>query len=158
MKNLFRNNQEQKENPSNGFPNKVAEFVKKHQLNMAKWLQVKSERLALRTKWVLLFLFSAAIFCVCIFLIAGKFFGGETNSPVTIARISLPVKPEVLKPSTTGISKAEYDKIVSYGYYLDSLKNAPQGNREYQRIISRHPGLQDSIKILEHVYQSQFKK
>jgi hypothetical protein len=56
------------------------------------------------------------------------------------------------------VSKADYQGIIRFRGYMDSLTRSPAGKAAYDSIIFSRPGLLDSIRILEKIYQSQTKK
>jgi len=56
------------------------------------------------------------------------------------------------------VSKKDYQGIIRFRGYMDSLTRSPAGKAAYDSIILSRPGLLDSIRILEKIYQSQTKK
>lgn len=69
----------------------------------------------------------------------------------------LKVGDELNKPLAI-ITKEEYKKIEHFRDYIDSLAVSPSGKKLYDSILISHPGLIDSIVLLENIYQSQIKK
>lgn len=159
MKNLFKRKIGKSEAALVGNTpfNKVFNFINAQQRKWANWLQIKSDKLPLKFKWAILLIFFATTFCICLFLFAGKLSFRSRSNPIAISRIKQPVTLNDFQPLANGMSKTEYEKITGYRIYLDSLARSPEGRAEYQKVLKQHPGLQDSIKILEQLYQSQFK-
>lgn len=56
------------------------------------------------------------------------------------------------------ISKIFYQRIILFHKYLDSLSRSPSGKARYDSIVAGRPGLPDTIRLIEKIVQSQFKK
>jgi hypothetical protein len=87
-------------------------------------------------------------------------FTGQPSVPLKNAQIK---KPEY--SNRTGepkaiakITEAEYERIVKFHKYMDSLAAEPSGNATYKNIMAQRPGLLDSIKQVEQYYQQLKEK
>lgn len=129
--------------------------IHKAQKRSADWMQVKSEQLPVKAKWVLFFLFCLITISGSIFLIIGALSKKEKAS-FKVARIKTPVQLERPKTESSMISHAEFERIMDFKIYMDSLARSPNTRAEYERIKRQHPGLMDSIKTVEIFYKSQF--
>lgn len=54
------------------------------------------------------------------------------------------------------ISKMLYQRIIHFQKYMDSLARSPSGKARYDSILACRPGLPDSIRQIEKLYQLQF--
>jgi hypothetical protein len=52
----------------------------------------------------------------------------------------------------------EHEEMRQFQHYMDSLRSSKTGKLLYDSIILNRPGLMDSIRVLEEIYQSQNKK
>jgi len=88
------------------------------------------------------------------YLIVSAFTGTAPNS-LKVAAIRKPAHT-----SNTGeakiqarISDAEYHRIQGFHQYMDSLAADPKGRKAYESIITKRPGLMDSVRQVEKYYQ-----
>ncbi|MBL7711846.1 MAG: hypothetical protein JNL13_05255 [Chitinophagaceae bacterium] len=122
------------------------------QRNCARWMQCKTERLSLTTKRVLLFMFlitSASLSTYLLIKPAGKNLIGS-------GRITLPAKP-LVPANSEFLNEAEYNKLKSFRQYMDSLARSPDRSKAYREFDRVHPGLLDSIRTLEQLYDLHIK-
>lgn len=113
----------------------------------ARWMQLKTERLSLAAKRVLLLAFlivSASLSTYLLIKPAGK-------NPIGSGRITLPAQPEV-PGKREFLTGAEYDRLRSFRQYMDSLARSPDGSSQFRDFNRAHPGLLDSIRTLEQLY------
>jgi hypothetical protein len=59
--------------------------------------------------------------------------------------------------SSIVITESEMDKIHRFERYMDSLSKTKNGKIIHDSILDTRPGLMDSIKMIETIYQSQKK-
>lgn len=71
------------------------------------------------------------------------------------AEVNKQLKNNVLK--SFPISKKEYEKIIRFRYYLDSLERSSSGKKTYDSIKLVQPGLMDSLAFIENYYKSNVK-
>jgi hypothetical protein len=131
------------------------------QYRCANWLERKTAHLSRRSWIVILFCFTILTSGCSIYLIVNSFSTNTTES-ITITRISkptneVPFENETIQQNAT-ISKIEFERIVRFWKYMDSLGRSPSGKKLYDSIVQYRPGLIDSLAIVEHYYHSQFKK
>jgi hypothetical protein len=95
-----------------------------------------------------------------IYLIVNSFSGNTTKSititPITKPINALPFEEKSIQLNAT-INTTEFEKIVRFHRYMDSLGRSPIGKKLHDSILHYRPGLLDSITIVEHYYHSQFK-
>ena len=113
------------------------------QTRWANFMQRKSERLSVKSKKYCLFFFSILTGTYSCFIIVQSF-TGHTEHAFTITNIHLPKTiHEENKPPP--VSEREYLQIEHYKKYMDSCG------------LAIRPGLADSIKQIENIYQSSKK-
>lgn len=61
---------------------------------------------------------------------------------------------EHMKTNAKNATK-EYQQILKFQKYLDSLQLSPTGRKTYDSIAEHRPGLLDSISILENMYHTK---
>jgi hypothetical protein len=57
------------------------------------------------------------------------------------------------KTDNTDVSDETYWRIIKFKQHMDSLKQT--SNKRYDSILHARPGLMDSVRMLEEIYQSQ---
>lgn len=117
------------------------------QRNCARWMQLKTEHLSPAAKRIVLFAFlivSASLSTYLLIKPAGK-------NPIGSGRITLPAKPE-MPGNREFLTGAEYNRLRSFRQYMDSLARSPDGIKQYRDFNRAHPGLLDSIRTLEQLY------
>ncbi|MDI5888570.1 hypothetical protein [Flavobacterium yafengii] len=131
------------------------------QYKFAYWLERKTVTWS-RKSWILiLILFTILTSGSSVYIVIKSLSQSEVNAirsiPITKSVNSRQAdsKRDQLKGS---ISSSEFEKIVRFRRYLDSLVRSPTGQKIKDSIIQYRPGLLDSLTILEKYYQSQFKK
>jgi len=113
------------------------------QTRWANFMQCKAERLSLKSKKYFLFIFSLLTGMYSCFIIIQSFTGHPKHA-FTITSIHLPKTiHEENKPPP--VSEREYLQIEHYKKYMDSCG------------LAIRPGLADSIKQIENIYQSSKK-
>lgn len=135
----------------------IGRFIARVQQRWADWMVKKSERMSVRAKWVMLAVFCLFAASSCIYLIGSSFHSVSTRTP-KIGRIKTPIQSAPRERSSPAISEQDYRKLKNYRLYMDSLARSPTGAPQYQKFRQQHPGLLDSIRIIEKMYQSQLNQ
>ncbi|GIQ57880.1 hypothetical protein Flavo103_10160 [Flavobacterium collinsii] len=130
------------------------------QYKCANWLERKTVHFS-RLNWILVLLCFIVFTSGCsIYLIVNSFSDNKTGN-ITVTPITKPTNAVLIeeKPTqlNTIISKTEFEKIISFREYMDSLGRSPTGKKAYDSIVSERPGLLDSLTIIENYYYSHFK-
>ena len=131
------------------------------QTRWARWMDRRTEHLSSRTLLLLLLAFIALAGGYSICLI-GQSFSGNQASAFSVTPIITPGR--VLQTGDAAsqkemiVSKTDYQQIIRFRGYMDSLTRSPAGKAMHDSILLRRPGLPDSIRLIEKIYQSQIKK
>lgn len=130
------------------------------QRKWAQWMTKQTANLSPRNLlivWGTFIAFSAG-YSIC--LIA-KSLSGKAPYVITVIPIAKPVNAlstaVVPIQKSSSVSKTELEKIIRFRIYMDSLSRSPTGKRVLDSITHKHPGLLDSLAIIENYYQSYFK-
>ena len=130
------------------------------QYKCANWLERKTAHLSLKSWIIILFFFTVFTGGCSIYLIVNSFSGNTTKSiivtPITKPTNAVPLEEKFIHLNAT-ISKTEFEKIVHFSRYIDSLDRSPTGKKLHDSIVHYRSGLLDSIAIVEQYYHSQFK-
>jgi hypothetical protein len=127
----------------------------------AQWMARRTKHLSRRTLQVLLIAFIVLAGGYSIHLI-GQIFSGNKVNAFSVTPIKKPV--HVLQ---TGDATPQPDMIVGksgdqgitrFRRFMDSLTQCPEGKAAYDSILLSRPGLPDSIRFIEEIYQSKTKK
>ncbi|TDE52682.1 hypothetical protein [Flavobacterium sp. GT3P67] len=131
------------------------------QYRFAHWLERKTVTWS-RKSWILiLILFTILTSGSSVYVVIKSLSQSEVKAirviPITklVNSRQADSKRDLLKGS---ISSSEFEKIVRFRRYLDSLLRSPTGQKIKDSVIQYRPGLLDSLTIVEKYYQSQFKK
>lgn len=131
------------------------------QTGWSLWMGRRTQHLSRRTLLLSLLVFTALAGGYSIYLIGQSFTGDQANA-ISITPIKKP--GHVLQTGESAsqpdmiVSKTDYQGIIRFRGYMDSLNRSPAGKAAYDSIIVSRPGLQDSIRFIEEIYQSQIKK
>ena len=127
----------------------------------AQWMGRRTQHLSHRTLLLLLLIFIVVAGGYSIYLI-GQSFSGKQTQTFSVTPIRKPghvlqtgdieSKPDVI------VNKQDYQGIIRFRGYKDSLTRSPAGKAAYDSIILNRPRLLDSIRFIEEIYQSQIKK
>ncbi|MFV8324289.1 hypothetical protein [Flavobacterium sp. ZS1P14] len=130
------------------------------QYKCAQWLERKTAHLSRKSWIIILFCFTVFTGGCSIYLIVNSFSGNTTKS-IAVTPITRPTNVVAFEEKSiqlnVAISKTEFEKIVRFRRYMDSLGRSPTGKKLYDSILHYRPGLLDSITIVEQYYHSQFK-
>lgn len=130
------------------------------QYKCAQWLERETAHLS-RKSWIVILICFIVFTSGCsIYVIVDSFSQTITNT-ISIVPITKPTNAkepagEMVK-NNASISKIEYDRIIRFRRYMDSLGRSPTGKKTQDSIMQYRPGLLDSITIVENQYHSQFK-
>ena len=131
------------------------------QARWARWMGRRTEHLSRKTLLLLLLVFIFIAGGYSIYLIGQSFSGNQTNT-FSVTPIKKP--GHILQTGDAAsqqdiiISKTDYQRIIRFRGYMDSLARSPAGKAVYDSILLTRPGLPDSIRLIEKIYQSQTKK
>ncbi|MCC9073493.1 hypothetical protein LNQ49_18105 [Flavobacterium sp. F-65] len=159
MRFYFRKN-DANESIKNSLWQKFEQANLRLQHKCAQWLERKTAHFS-RLNWiVILFSFIVLTGGCSIYLIASSF-SGNTTKNITVIPITKPTNSVSLKEKDielkTIISKKEFEKIIHFRRYMDSLGRSPTGKKTHDSIVQYRQGLMDSLSILENYYYSHFK-
>jgi hypothetical protein len=104
----------------------------------------------------LLALLIAALGAYNVWLLIKCFYEPVTSS-LNIRGIAVPlgINPFKDKWFDGGDSEAIQQQVMGLKSYLDSLSLSADGKAEYQRILTARPGLMDSLRLFESMYNLQ---
>ncbi len=138
----------------NGIVGKVTSF----QLRWASFMQRSSERFSIKAKkyiTVITVLFASAY---SLYIIASSIIQ-KPKKAYRIATIHIPAYTtetgEEKLFSNNLIPEKEYNKIIRFHQYMDSLNKTTKGKKIADSILQRRPGLLDSTVQLKKLYELQ---
>jgi hypothetical protein len=127
----------------------------------AAFLQRKTEGLTGRAKKYLLALFCLLSGGYSLYLSADSLMHHKARSfsvtPLSIPKHTGQAGDENLLPAIA-VTLEEYKKLERFRRYMDSLVQSPSGKKTLDSILFSHPGLMDSIRLIENIYQLQSPK
>ncbi|MFV8466959.1 hypothetical protein [Flavobacterium sp. LB1P62] len=130
------------------------------QYKFANWLKLKTAHLS-RKSWIVILICFIVFTSGCSIYVIVDSFSQTTTSTITILPITKPANAKEpagkMVKITASVSKIEYDRIIRFRRYMDSLGRSPTGKKTQDSIRQCRPGLLDSITIVENQYHSQFK-
>ncbi|MBS1655370.1 MAG: hypothetical protein JSU05_11030 [Bacteroidetes bacterium] len=140
---------------------KISQLILKMQSRFANVMnKITKDMSASSMKWSLI-LFIVAGSALSIYCIVSAFLKRDKKQAVTIDRIHVPQyydkNGDDLLPQDFLISKKEYEELLAFQSYMDSLHQSKSGQRIYDSIMLCRPGLSDSINQLEKLYQQQLQ-
>jgi predicted PurR-regulated permease PerM len=164
MKFIFKKNS--KECPAQGYSS-TANLLERFddanlrlQYRCAKWLERKTAHLSRKSWIVILFCFTIFTGGCSIYIIVNSFSANTTKSititPITKTTSTVPFENKTIQQNAI-ITKVEFEKIVRFREYIDSLGRSPTGEKLHDSILKYRQGLLDSLTIVENYYHSQFK-
>ncbi|MEP6846739.1 MAG: hypothetical protein ABI861_12070 [Panacibacter sp.] len=72
-------------------------------------------------------------------------------------KIRFPINPDSYGDHPATMTEDDYESILSFKRYMDSLQRLDKGKYQYDSILQARPGLMDSVQVLEQKYLSQQK-
>jgi len=127
----------------------------------AGYLSAKSENVPKKSGQFYLFVFCLVFGGTSIYIAIR---GIESpSSKIAIQNISVPVytmaaDSSKMLPSLPLLTEQQYQRIVNFKIFMDSLQSSAAGKVLYDSIVSARPGLMDSIRLVEQLYKNQTKK
>jgi hypothetical protein len=134
--------------------------IRQAERRSADWLEKSTRHYSKRTWGALLAIFIMLGGAVSGLLLIGGL-TGELENAFILERITRTISgPSDENGSAVrhGLTNAEFARLIEYRTFLDSLQKTPEGQVRYGKIVSRHPGLPDSLDRIIKSYRSQFKK
>ncbi|KDN54667.1 hypothetical protein [Flavobacterium seoulense] len=146
-------------------PNGLSKIMEKGyyyaQSKWSEWMTKQTAKLSIRQQRLVFGFFVACTTSYSVYLIIQNFSNTDSNR-ITINPIVKPVntfQTGYIAPTTKStVSKIEFDRVVRFRVYIDSLTISPTGKRTLDSIKNKHPGLLDSLAAVENYYQSHLKK
>jgi hypothetical protein len=127
----------------------------------AQWMERRTKHLSRRTLQLLLIAFIVLAGGYSIHLIGQSFSGNKVNAfsitPVKKPGHVLQTGDAAPQPDMI-VSKPDFQGITRFRRYMDSLSQSHAGKATYDSILLSRPGLVDSIRFIEEIYQSKTKK
>ncbi|MCK9639206.1 MAG: hypothetical protein M0R39_04795 [Prolixibacteraceae bacterium] len=131
------------------------------QTGWARWMGRWTQHLSRRTLLLLMLAFIALSGGYSIYLI-GQSFSGNQATAFSVTPIKKPghvlQTGEAASQPDMIVSKTDCQRIIRFRGNMDSLARSPAGKAVYDSILLSRPGLPDSIRLIEKIYQSQIKK
>ncbi|MEO6729806.1 MAG: hypothetical protein ABIN01_01220 [Ferruginibacter sp.] len=128
------------------------------QTKWAAFMGLLFERLSVKTKKLVLTLFCCLAAACCGLNIIIAF---STKKHVNFSVTTIKVPRQITRSgedktnSAIMLSTQDYQKILVFKKYMDSLDHCPKGKKIGDSIRLKRPGLMDSILSLEELYQLQ---
>jgi len=167
MKFLFQRRKKVPESNGSVSHNSLSKIMEKGyyylQSKWAEWMTTQTAKLSIRNQVAI---FGFLIVCAnaySVYLIARSFSDTDFNSTrITVTPIVKPVKTyptdETKTNKNSAISKKEWNRIIRFRTYIDSLGRSPTGKKVLDSITNKDPGLLERLARIENYYQSNFKK
>lgn len=161
MSRIFQRKSADGSKPGKQLP-RLAEAFSKQQHRCADWLQQKSELASERTKKICLLIFLVLSFVGSLGIVWRSLSASGSRSEIKIMPIAIPPatgdpSDRKLDFSKEGISKREYETILVFRRYLDSLSRTDRGRQTRDSILHGRPGLMDSLEQIENRYMNNQK-
>lgn len=162
---LFRNKGRKEQQSPNAFADKVATGIVtkciRVQSKWADYMQRGTEGLSRKAKkWCLVLFCLFSIGCSLYLLIES--FTGASKESLIVAPINVPKYSTQTGEETTRslhlITKKEFERFARFHHYVDSLGRNATGAKIRDSLLSLRPGLMDSIRVIEKLYQLQTPK
>ena len=127
----------------------------------ADFLSIKSEQVTRRSRNFYLGLFCVLFGSASVFVAMRGI--GNPFPKLSIERISFPKHATNADPSKVltpapFLTEKQYQRILRFETYMDSLQKSVAGKVQYDSIITARPGLMDSLGLVEQLYRNQNKK
>lgn len=136
---------------------RIALWISKLQTAFATFMDKKINPLSAKRKKVLFCTFCLLCASYFLWLSLAPLMQKRKKEVVKIEKIPFPKPPSkhIDDLNNAFISPEEYNRIHSFKLYLDSLAEDKKGKIIFDSIASAHPGLMDSLKLIEEYYQLQ---
>lgn len=141
----------------NGIVEKVIAF----QLKWASFMQRQSERFSVKGKKMITILTVLCASFYSLYIIASSIVQKQKGN-YSYSKIRVPVYATKTGDekmfSKNIIPEKEYNRIIRFQQYMDSLHKTASGKLIADSILQRRPGLMDSVIELKKLYESQQKQ
>ena len=131
------------------------------QSKWAEWMTKQTAKLSSKQQRLVFGFFIAFTTSYSIYLINMSFLETDSNrlKIMPITKSVNTFQTGNIAPNTNStVSKIQFDKVIRFRAYIDSLATSSSGKRILDSIKNKHPGLLDSLAAIENYYQSNFKK
>jgi hypothetical protein len=134
--------------------------VKRFQRLWADFMQRQTERLSVRGKQVIVISICVLSAVYCSHVIYQSFLSRRSSifSVTPIHTPSLVTHTGEANAGSTIMPEAQYRQISNFRKYIDSLNTSVYGKSIADSLLRLRPGLMDSIRQLEAIYNSQSLK
>jgi hypothetical protein len=135
---------------------KMARTIENLQRLFARKMNKLFSMMSVKKAKRVLFLFTVLCGGYSLYLIYGALTEPKTKNMVPIEQISPPQhlhKTGAEGTEGNGVEEKTFQDILVYKVFLDSVKN--NNPSLYDRMMAEHPGLLDSMRLLEQLYYSQ---
>lgn len=165
MRNKFKNGTAQDPAGEDRIKSKLLQQLNETNLRLqykcAHWLELKTAHWS-RGSWTLiLIVFTLGTSGYSIYVMVDSFseLGISSIAITPIVKTTNAIQiSKAMDHLKVAISKGDYEKMVRFRMYMDSLGRSPTGKKIKDSINQNRPGLLDSLTIVEKYYHSQFKK
>jgi hypothetical protein len=165
MFSLFKSRKQRKQPGPNEFLDNVVVGIVTRCIGVqGKWaafMQRKTNRLSLQARKICLLLFCLLSIGCSLYLIVGSV-TGTSNKHLGVASIRVPLHATQNGDENTRssllITKKEVERIELFRRHMDSLGESAPGSKHRDSLLALRPGLMDSIRMIEQLYQLQTLK
>nr|WP_199077425.1 hypothetical protein [Pedobacter sp. ASV19] len=130
---------------------KIFRVLYRLQCRWAAWMDARVNRLSGKAKMALLLAFSLLMISISVLVALTAVTGKRKISIDT--KLHLPHLEDHQQQPGTGLPVAVMGRIKRYKAYLDSLGTTATGQKTRDSLLRARPGLLDSIRSLEKVYE-----
>ena len=162
---LFRQNKKNNEKTVNPLQDKlvngIAGSILKAQKYFASFLDRKVNCLSNRDRKIGFVIFCVFTACLSFYYIATAITGTDKNAMIIQSgKIKTPKYYDQTGETKTEllISQNDYQSVELFEKYMDSVQQNKTGKAMYDSILHARPGLMDSVKMLEYIFQQQNQK
>lgn len=132
----------------------ITKVILKMQKSFAAFMGKQAGRISASSLKFLLVIFFVTGTGLSVYCVVEAF--TEKKIAIKVGRIQVPKyyegNDETVQPGVS-ISKQQYGEMLGFQSYMDSLKQTNLGT--YDSIVACRPGLLDSVKVLERIYEQQ---
>ena len=165
MFSFFKYKERKEKQSPNGYTDKVVAGIVTKCIRMqekwANYMQRKTNGLSLRTRK-----YSLVLFCLlsvgCSVYVILESLRHNTTKNFGVAPIHVPIHSTETGDEATRspllITKKEFERIERFRDYVDSLGRSATGTKIRDSMLSLRPGLMESIRVIENLYQLQNAK
>lgn len=156
MQFLFKRRKKAPESNKTINHNSLAKHLEKSYLYIqskwAEWMTKQTAKLSIKNQWAVFGLFIICASGYSVYLICMSCSGTDSNR-IPVTPIVKPVKTFEADDTTSNkyntISKNEFDKVIRFSAYLDSLARSPTAKKALDSMADKRPELLDSLAKTE---------